>query len=148
MKLNLIIYHGNIAMYDRNFCLDKVLKHAIGSAIWLWQEGTIETTNPFPIPKALNWTGFFPYPGSWEENWFTPWQAYRVNPTNLLIDQKISNDSEDSEDLVSERPQIGVMVTVWQNVNESLTRVSFMHSSNLRQSRWRKKFYPYGIFPF
>ncbi len=100
-----------------------------------------------PSSAELDWK-IFPYPGSWEENWFTPWQAYRVNPTNLLIDQKISNDSEDSEDLVSERPQIGVMVTVRQNVNESLTRVSFMHSSNLRRSRWRKKFYPYGAFPF
>jgi hypothetical protein len=100
-----------------------------------------------PSSAELDWK-IFPYPGSWEENWFTPWQAYRVNPNNLLIDQKISNDSKDSEDLVRECPQIGVMVTVRQNVNESLTRVSFMHSSNLRRSRWRKKFYPYGTFPF
>lgn len=100
-----------------------------------------------PSSAELDWE-IIPYPGSWEENWFTPWQAFRANPNNLLIDQKISNDSEDSEDLVGERPQIGVLVTVRQNINESLTRVSYMHSSNLRRSRWRRKFYPYGTFPF
>jgi len=100
-----------------------------------------------PPSVELDWD-IIPYPGSWKEIWFTPWQAFRANPNNLIIDQTISNYSEDDEEVLHEPPQIGVLTTIRQNINERLTRVSYAHSSNLRRSRWRQKFYPRDSFPY
>ena len=100
-----------------------------------------------PLSVELDWD-IIPYPGSWKETWFTPWQAFRANPNNLLIDQTISNYSEDDEEVLQEPPQIGVLTTIRQNINERLTRVSYAHTSNLRRSRWRQKFYPRDSFPY
>lgn len=49
---------------------------------------------------------------------------------------------------VEEAPQVGTLCTVRLKIGEKVSRVSHSYSSHLRRSRWRRKHFPKGSFPY
>jgi len=47
-----------------------------------------------------------------------------------------------------EPPECGVIINVRQKIGERVTRVHPDYTSSLRRSRWRKKYFPRGTFPY
>jgi hypothetical protein len=45
-------------------------------------------------------------------------------------------------------PECGYIVNVKQKIGERVSRVHPNHTSSLRRSRWRKKHFPRGTFPY
>ena len=54
----------------------------------------------------------------------------------------------DDESTWEEPPECGTLLNVKLKIGERLTRVHPDHTSSLRRSRWRKKYFPPGTFPF
>ena len=57
-----------------------------------------------------------------------------------------SLDSE--EDSWEELPECGLIINVRQKIGERVSRIHPDHTSSLRRSRWRKKYFPRGTFPY
>jgi hypothetical protein len=55
-------------------------------------------------------------------------------------------DSDD--DSWEEPPECGTLANVHQKIGERVSRVTPHHTSRLRRSRWRKKYFPRGTFPY
>jgi hypothetical protein len=109
-----------------------------------------------------------PDPGDWTEEWYTTWKnGRRVTSTETdgshsydddescsdtsdsLSTRTSSDDEEDEEDDVwEEAPECGTLVNVKQKIGERITRVHPDYTSSLRRSRWRKKYFPKGTFPY
>ena len=47
-----------------------------------------------------------------------------------------------------EAPECGVIINIRQKIGERVTRVHPDYTSSLRRSRWRKKYFPRGTFPY
>jgi hypothetical protein len=58
----------------------------------------------------------------------------------------MSNDSD--EDSWEEAPECGTIVNVKLKIGERISRVHPDYTSSLRRSRWRKKYFPRGTFPY
>jgi hypothetical protein len=98
-----------------------------------------------PKPVKLHWENA-PEPGVWEEEWYTSWQAFKQNPNNLALEQsgRTSSNIVDEDEV----PRVGVLTTIRLKPGERMTRVHYEHTSNLRHSRWRKRWFPKGkMFP-
>jgi len=54
----------------------------------------------------------------------------------------------DDEDEWEDAPECGTFLNVKQKIGERVTRVHYDHTSSLRKSRWRKKYFPKGTFPY
>jgi len=61
-----------------------------------------------------------------------------------------SYDDDDDDDDVEweEAPECGTIVNTRQKIGEHVTRVHPDFTSSLRKSRWRKKYFPAGSFPY
>jgi hypothetical protein len=57
------------------------------------------------------------------------------------------NDDSD-DDSWEEAPECGTIINVKQKIGERVTRVHPDYTSSLRRSRWRKKYFPRGTFPY
>jgi len=95
-----------------------------------------------PKPVKLHWNTV-PEAGAWEEEWYTSWQNFRQNPNNLALE---NGSAEETKEL--EVPRVGILTTIRLKPGERVSRVTYEHTSNLRHSRFRKKWYPDGVlFP-
>ena len=52
------------------------------------------------------------------------------------------------DDEWEEAPECGKIINVKQKIGEHVTRVHHDYTSSLRRSRWRKKYFPKGTFPY
>jgi hypothetical protein len=59
-----------------------------------------------------------------------------------------SASSNDGSASWEEAPECGEIVNVRQKIGERVTRVHPDYTSSLRRSRWRKKYFPRGTFPY
>ena len=95
-----------------------------------------------PKPVKLHWNTV-PEAGAWEEEWYTSWQNFRQNPNNLALE---NGPSEETKEL--EVPRVGILTTIRLKPGERVSRVTYEHTSHVRHSRFRKKWYPDGVlFP-
>lgn len=108
---------------------------------------------------------------SWKEEWYTTWRSRKENPNKLnnIVthgQKKGANDwtgmdagSEGSIDSMgfdqsdsftqiefSKRSEIGTICTIRFKIGERVSRVHPKFTSSLRKSRWKKKYFPKGIF--
>eukprot|EP00934_Nitzschia_sp_Nitz4_P001663 Nitzschia sp. Nitz4//scaffold70_size99833//32795//36979//NITZ4_004593-RA/size99833-snap-gene-0.132-mRNA-1//1//CDS//3329557129//1663//frame0 len=58
------------------------------------------------------------------------------------------SDRSDGDESWEEAPECGELVNVKQKIGERVTLVHHNHLSSLRRSRWRKKYFPRGTFPY
>jgi hypothetical protein len=58
------------------------------------------------------------------------------------------DDSDDDSSSWEEIPECGHLRTVKLRIGEHISRVHFNHTSSLRRSRWRLKYFPRGTFPY
>jgi hypothetical protein len=112
-----------------------------------------------------------PDPGEWTEEWYTTWKApdnkrnhseshsgYEDSSVdggsstdsgsssdNDSVNERASNDDYDSWE---EAPECGTIVNVKQKIGERVSRVHPDYTSSLRRSRWRRKYFPRGTFPY
>ena len=61
------------------------------------------------------------------------------------IDESSHDDDDDS---LEDTPQCGVLINVKPKIGERITRIHPDYTSQLRHSRWRKKYFPRGAFPY
>jgi hypothetical protein len=119
-----------------------------------------------------------PEDGEWNPEWYTTWMARKNMPKpapeaeresetevdetdgDSSFDDDISDEgSEESgsytdsssfidDDEWEEAPECGKIINVKQKIGEHVTRVHYDYTSSLRRSRWRKKYFPKGSFPY
>ncbi|KAG7337357.1 hypothetical protein IV203_000006 [Nitzschia inconspicua] len=119
-----------------------------------------------------------PEDGQWDVEWYTTWSARKNMPkpppatatittategedttyeseygseesseeTGSYTDT--STDIEDDDGEWEDAPECGTLVNVKQKIGERITRVHPDYTSSLRRSRWRKKYFPKGSFPY
>mmetsp|Transcript_21610 Transcript_21610/g.33017 ORF Transcript_21610/g.33017 Transcript_21610/m.33017 type:complete len:2075 (+) Transcript_21610:97-6321(+) len=70
--------------------------------------------------------------------------------SNDESDYSGSSDENESDDDASweEAPECGILINVKQKIGERVSRVHPDYTSSLRRSRWRKKYFPRGAFPY
>jgi len=117
-----------------------------------------------------------PDPGDWTPEWYTTWGGRKLlrrpsidascessidsgSDSYTEKDYYDNNDSlrsystggtstyEDDEDW-EEAPECGTFVNTKLKIGEHVTRVHPDYTSSLRKSRWRKKYFPIGTFPY
>jgi hypothetical protein len=59
-----------------------------------------------------------------------------------------SHGYEEDDDSWEDPPECGTFQNVKQKIGERLSLVRYEHLSSLRQSRWRKRYFPRGTFPY
>jgi hypothetical protein len=59
-----------------------------------------------------------------------------------------SSEEHSDDDSWEEAPECGTIVNVKQKIGERVSRVHPDYTSSLRRSRWRKKYFPRGTFPY
>jgi hypothetical protein len=79
----------------------------------------------------------------WTEEWF-------LNRNRLCHDRDDDNHEYDDDNLLwgDERPECGRIRNVRLRIGEKITRVTPDLTSHVRRSRWRKKHFPPGTFPY
>ena len=79
----------------------------------------------------------------WTEEWF-------LNRHRLRHDRDDNNHEYDGDNLSweDERPECGTIRNVRLRIGEKITRVTPDLTSHVRRSRWRKKHFPPGTFPY
>ena len=109
-----------------------------------------------------------PDPGDWTPEWYTTWESRKLHLPRPSTEGSVSDsDSENSgseegsqlsgsyssgssydDDEWEEAPECGTIVNTRQKIGEHVTRVHPDFTSSLRKSRWRKKYFPAGSFPY
>jgi hypothetical protein len=112
-----------------------------------------------------------PDPGDWTPEWYTTWESRKLHlPRPSTEGSRSDSDSENSgseegsqvsgvsgsysssssydDDEWEEAPECGTLVNTRQKIGEHVTRVHPDFTSSLRKSRWRKKYFPAGSFPY
>lgn len=132
----------------------------------------------FPVckPKSMEMPmGNIPDPGDWTPEWYTTWgrrklqlprscpqddiDSYTVGTDGQTYDSgtcgsgtymtySTYGDYDDEDDEWEEAPECGTLVNTRQKIGEHLTKVHPDFTSSLRKSRWRKKYFPAGTFPY
>lgn len=113
-----------------------------------------------------------PDPNTWEEEWYTTWKTRKDNPNSLKRREMENNDDDDYQSVVTKQrrpnskssrrqitdlescigaitlslPEIGTINTLRYRTGERVSRVHCEYTSFLRKSRWKKKYFPKGIF--
>mmetsp|Transcript_23291 Transcript_23291/g.35936 ORF Transcript_23291/g.35936 Transcript_23291/m.35936 type:complete len:299 (+) Transcript_23291:484-1380(+) len=70
---------------------------------------------------------------------------------SVASEEMDDNDDDDyisDDDSWEELPQCGSIHNVKLKIGERVSRVHHNHTSSLRRSRWRKKYFPRGTFPY
>ena len=120
-----------------------------------------------PMPKI-------PDPGDWTPEWYTTWGGRKLllrRPSADSSDDSSSDSDTDGEycdkDSVhsystgsrtgssygddedwEDAPECGTFVNTKLKIGEHVSRVHPDHTSSLRKSRWRRKYFPAGTFPY
>ncbi|VEU36295.1 unnamed protein product [Pseudo-nitzschia multistriata] len=109
-----------------------------------------------------------PDPGDWTPEWYTSWGGTLGSGSDSEYDSdgestytKDTRDGKDdsirsystsssfSEDEEWEdAPECGTIVNTKLKIGEHVSRVHPDYTSSLRKSRWRKKYFPVGTFPY
>lgn len=77
----------------------------------------------------------------WTEEWF-------LNRHRLCHDREYHQYDDDDSFWDGERPECGTIRNVRLRIGEKITRVTPDLTSHVRRSRWRKKHFPPGTFPY
>jgi hypothetical protein len=97
--------------------------------------------------------------GEWTEEWYKkPWDSLSLAQSLSVGDADLKEiaamrkryGGTDDEEEVSweETPECGTFRNVKLKIGERVTRVAPDITCSLRRSRWRKKFFPKGTFPY
>jgi hypothetical protein len=97
--------------------------------------------------------------GEWTEEWYKkPWdslslaQSLSVGDADLkeiaAMRKRYGGTDDEDEASWEETPECGTIRNVKLKIGERVTRVTPDITCSLRRSRWRKKFFPKGTFPY
>ncbi|GAX22458.1 hypothetical protein FisN_14Hh073 [Fistulifera solaris] len=110
------------------------------------------------IPQPICRPDSFPMPvaGEWTQEWYTKKSLARiqsnlsgsVEPTAFELGDVLPDEESDSESLFDKAPQCGRIRNMKLKIGEKITLVTPDLTSSLRRSRWRKKHFPRGTFPY
>eukprot|EP00536_Pseudo-nitzschia_multiseries_P016852 jgi/Psemu1/247792/estExt_Genewise1.C_12670001 len=118
-----------------------------------------------------------PDPGDWTPEWFTSWGGQKfLLPRPSTEESDVETDTEticnserggqygidslrsyssgssfsddDEEDEWEDAPECGTLVNTKLKIGEHVSKVHPDYTSSLRKSRWRKKYFPIGTFPY
>ena len=59
-----------------------------------------------------------------------------------------SHSQFEDDETWEDPPECGTLENVKLKIGERVSRVHPDHTSNIRRSRWRKKYFPRGTFPY
>uniref|UniRef100_A0A7S2JXZ0 Uncharacterized protein n=1 Tax=Leptocylindrus danicus TaxID=163516 RepID=A0A7S2JXZ0_9STRA len=113
--------------------------------------GNIRCHEPICHPKSMEMPmASMPEPGEWTEDWYTTWQSRKDNPNTLVLHERdeIEYDKDSSRGRIWETPEVGTICSVRLKIGENVSRIHFEHTSSLRRSKWRRKYFPRGAFPY
>lgn len=71
--------------------------------------------------------------------------AFRENEDGTDYASQFTKDTNESWEEV---PEVGTICTIRLKIGENVSRVHYCWTSRLRRSRWRRKFFPRGTFPY
>lgn len=71
--------------------------------------------------------------------------SYSFTPSGSASEFLTDNDDDESWE---ELPECGELINTKPKINERVTRIHPDYTSELRHSRWRKKYFPRGTFPY
>ncbi|GAX10574.1 hypothetical protein FisN_14Lh073 [Fistulifera solaris] len=110
------------------------------------------------IPQPICRPDSFPMPvaGEWTQDWYikkclAPIQSNlsgSVGPNAFDPGDFLPDEESDSESLFDKAPQCGRIRNMKLKIGEKITLVTPDLTSSLRRSRWRKKHFPRGTFPY
>jgi len=111
-----------------------------------------------------------PDPGDWTPEWYTTWggQKLLLPPTvdsctdDSDTETRYTNDKDslrsyyssgssyddDDDEEWEDFPECGNIINTRLKIGEHVSRVHPDYTSSLRKSRWRKKYFPIGTFPY
>lgn len=117
-----------------------------------------------------------PEDGEWDVEWYTTWSARKHMPKPPPANATVATEGEgtlyeseygseessqetgsytdtstyieEDDDEWEDAPECGTIVNVKQKIGERVSRVHPDYTSSLRRSRWRKKYFPKGSFPY
>jgi len=139
------------------------------------RDGNDKIKAPICKPKSMEMPmRKIPDPGDWTPEWYTTWGDRKLHLRNRRSSSESLSDScsdsytenecydkdslrsyssggssyEDDEDWEDDAPECGTFVNTKQKIGEHITRVHPDYTSSLRRSRWRKKYFPIGTFPY
>jgi len=83
----------------------------------------------------------------WDEAWYTTWRSRKENPNNCNTNHLLSpSDADNQRSTTLQMHEIGTICTMRFRIGERVSRVHPHYTSSLRKSRWKKKYFPKGIF--
>ena len=77
---------------------------------------------------------------------YVPNTNVKLNKKEKQIDIETFVKSEKSA--WEDAPEVGTLCTVRLKIGEKVSRVTWDYASHLRRSRWRRKYFPRGSFPY
>ncbi|CAB9517105.1 expressed unknown protein [Seminavis robusta] len=116
-----------------------------------------------------------PHPEEWTEEWYKTWEAPKGRTTSRSVSSSYTgsdkssdgstnyigssasystagnftaSECEDDRSYYEDTPQCGELINVKPKIGERVTRIHPDYTSQLRRSRWRKKYFPRGTFPY
>jgi len=133
--------------------------------------GNDKVKEPICKPKSMEMPmRKIPDPGDWTPEWYTTWGGRKLLKRRPSFESSVDSgddsytekDYDDKDSLRSyssgssyeddeeweEFPECGTFVNTKQKIGEHVTRVHPDYTSSLRKSRWRKKYFPIGTFPY
>lgn len=88
----------------------------------------------------------------WSEDWYqNPWVTHEAedSPKDKTTMKQFSYFNSNVDDIsLLEAPECGRIRNTRLKIGERITRVTPDLTSSLRRSRWRKKYFPRGTFPY
>jgi hypothetical protein len=140
-------------------------------------KGNEKIKQPYARPRSMEMPmQHLPEDREWEEIWYTTWQRGRrsgarakrddgddesdesYSPRSFASDSISSDYDEDYDDdsyytyddstWNDDLPECGTLKNVKLKIGERLSLLTPTHISSLRRSRWRRKYFPRGSFPY
>lgn len=103
--------------------------------------------DPIIHPKCVEMDiEYNPLLDAWDEAWYTTWRSRKDNPNNFKSVQSSFSDSDSQRSISLQIHEIGTICTMRYRIGERVSRVHPQYTSSLRKSRWKKKYFPKGIF--
>jgi hypothetical protein len=110
------------------------------------------------VPQPICRPDSFPMPvaGEWTQEWYTkkilaPIHSNlsgSIDPAAFELGDYLPDEESLNDSLFDKAPQCGRIRNMKLKVGEKITLVTPDLTSSLRRSRWRKKHFPRGTFPF
>jgi hypothetical protein len=115
-------------------------------------EGNDRIHQPVCMPKSME----MPMKaGEWTDEWYQkPWivqaESTLSDPlgAELAVGRRATSNGDEDELSWEEIPECGKLKNVKLKIGDRITRVTPELTSSLRKSRWRKKHFPHGSFPY